>query len=86
MACIVQMARPEQLDRLIDEDALQRAREKRRKVDSGVSEKVSITKRMYDALDTCIKNIGELRHFLFGAGLLRVPWQSQEDIWFIVVA
>lgn len=54
-----QMARPEQLEGLIDEEALQRARDKRRKVDTCVSEKVSITKRMYDALDTCIKSIGE---------------------------
>ena len=54
-----QMAKPEQLKNLIDEDALQRAREKRQKVEQGVTEKVSITKRMYGALDTCIKNIGE---------------------------
>lgn len=53
------MSRPEQLEGLIDEEALQRARDKRRKVDTCVSEKVSITKRMYDALDTCIKSIGE---------------------------
>lgn len=53
------MTRPEQLKNLIDEDALQKSREKRRKVDESVSEKVSITKRMYGALDTCIKNIGE---------------------------
>lgn len=53
------MAKPEQLKNLIDEDALQRAREKRQKVEEGVTEKVSITKRMYGALDTCIKNIGE---------------------------
>ena len=53
------MARPEQLEGLIDEEALQRARDKRRKVDTYVSEKVSITKRMYDALDTCIKSIGK---------------------------
>lgn len=53
------MTRPEQLKNLIDEDALQKSREKRRKVDENVSEKVSITKRMYGALDTCIKNIGE---------------------------
>ena len=53
------MARPEQLEGLIDEEALQRARDKRRKVDTCVSEKVSITKRMYDALDTCIKSIGK---------------------------
>ena len=53
------MSRPEQLKNLIDEDALQRAREKRQKVDYGVTEKVSITKRMYGALDTCIKNIGK---------------------------
>lgn len=61
------MARPEQLDGLVDEDALARAREKRRKVDTCVSEKVSITKRMYDALDTCIKNIGKhkKKHFFF---------------------
>ncbi|CAM9104583.1 unnamed protein product [Ectocarpus fasciculatus] len=52
-----QMTRPEQLKNLIDEDALQKSREKRRKVDESVSEKVSITKRMYGALDTCIKNI-----------------------------
>eukprot|EP00752_Nemacystus_decipiens_P011288 g10031.t1 len=54
-----QMAKPEQLKNLIDEDALQRAREKRQKVEQGVTEKVSITKRMYGALDTCIKNIDE---------------------------
>lgn len=53
-----QMSHPEQVKNLIDEDALQRAREKRKKVDHGVTEKVSITKRMYGALDTCIKNIG----------------------------
>lgn len=52
------MARPEQLDTLVDEDALQKARDKRRKVDHCVSEKVAITKRMYDALDCCIKSIG----------------------------
>ena len=55
---LVQMTRPEQVASLVDEKALERAREKRRKVDECVSEKVSITKRMYDALDTCIKNIG----------------------------
>eukprot|EP00903_Cladosiphon_okamuranus_P007030 g6836.t1 len=54
-----QMAKPEQLKNLIDEEALQRAREKRQKVEEGVTEKVSITKRMYGALDTCIKNIDE---------------------------
>ncbi|CAM9600990.1 unnamed protein product [Ectocarpus sp. 12 AP-2014] len=54
-----QMTRPEQLKNLIDEDALQKSREKRRKVDESVSEKVSITKRMYGALDTCIKNIDD---------------------------
>lgn len=53
------MTRPEQFDDLLDEDALQRSRDKRRKVDAAVSEKVSITKRMYEALDTCIKSIGE---------------------------
>lgn len=53
------MARPEQLKNLIDEDALQRARDKRRKVDHGVTEKVSITKKMYGALDACIKSIGK---------------------------
>lgn len=53
------MAKPEQLKNLIDEEALQRAREKRQKVEQGVTEKVSITKKMYGALDTCIKNIGE---------------------------
>ncbi|CAM9101991.1 unnamed protein product, partial [Ascophyllum nodosum] len=53
------MTRPEQVASLVDEKALERAREKRRKVDECVSEKVSITKRMYDALDTCIKNIDE---------------------------
>lgn len=53
------MAKPEQLKSLIDEDALQEAREKRQKVEHGVTEKVSITKRMYGALDTCIKNIGK---------------------------
>lgn len=53
------MARPEQLKNLIDEDALQRAHEKRRKVDHGVTEKVSITKKMYGALDACIKSIGK---------------------------
>ncbi|CAM9937337.1 unnamed protein product, partial [Laminaria digitata] len=53
------MSRPEQLDSLIDEEALQRARDKRRKVDTYVSEKVSITKRMYESLDTCIKSIDD---------------------------
>lgn len=53
------MKRPEQLEGLVDEEALQRAQEKRRKVEQCVSEKVSITKRMYDALDSCIKNIGK---------------------------
>ncbi|CAM9498900.1 unnamed protein product, partial [Pylaiella littoralis] len=53
------MARPEQLKNLIDEDALQRAHEKRRKVDHGVTEKVSITKKMYGALDACIKSIDD---------------------------
>ncbi len=52
------MSHPEQVKNLIDEDDLERAREKRKKVDHGVTEKVSITKRMYGALDTCIKNIG----------------------------
>jgi len=52
------MSKPEQVKNLIDEDALQRAREKRKRVDHGVTEKVSITKKMYGALDTCIKNIG----------------------------
>lgn len=56
---ICQMTRPEQLKNLIDEDALQRARIKRQKVDQNVSEKVSITKKMYGALDVCIKKIGE---------------------------
>lgn len=57
-----QMSRPEQLDSLIDEEALQRARDKRRKVDTYVSEKVSITKRMYESLDTCIKSIGKQKN------------------------
>lgn len=55
------MTRTEQLKNLIDEDALQRARIKRQKVDHSVSEKVSITKKMYGALDVCIKKIGERR-------------------------
>ncbi|CAM9986552.1 unnamed protein product [Scytosiphon promiscuus] len=54
-----QMTRPEQLKNLIDEDALQRARLKRQKVDQSVSEKVSITKKMYGALDVCIKKIDD---------------------------
>ncbi|CAM9225294.1 unnamed protein product [Hapterophycus canaliculatus] len=54
-----QMTRPEQLKNLIDEDALQRARIKRQKVDHSVSEKVSITKKMYGALDVCIKKIDD---------------------------
>lgn len=53
------MARPEQLKSLLDEDALQRAQEKRQKVDQGVNEKVSITKKMYGELDACIKSIGK---------------------------
>lgn len=54
-----QMARPEQSNNLVDEDALQRAQEKRRKVDQGVTEKVSTAKKMYGALDACIKRIGK---------------------------
>lgn len=53
------MARPEQVKSLIDEDALQKAQEKRRKVDHGVTEKVSIANKMYGALDACIKSVGK---------------------------
>lgn len=55
------MTRPDQLESLVDEEALERAYVKRQRVDKCVSEKVAITKRMYDALDTCIKNIGEIQ-------------------------
>lgn len=60
LARFPQATRPEHLETLIDDAALQLSREKRRKVEECVSEKVAVTSRMYDALDSCIKHIGEV--------------------------